>query len=389
MSSSSLRVFTRENTLHICAGGRWSQHDALPDLPGAQQQLRADAAASAGVCAVGTESEQGLLLLEVEDLDPDWDSTLPAYFLSLVGIARTLNYQINYSALPDGLHRLLDLALAVPAREGAARSSQDESFLERLGGRALAVPKHMFDFLEFLGDVTLELKATLKGRSPFRMRDLFLYMQECSIDALPIVSLISMLVGLILAFVGAVQLQLFGAQIYVAGLVAIGVTRVMGAIMVGIVMSGRTGAAYAAILGSMQVNEEIDALSTFGFSPVGFLVLPRILALTIMVPLLTLYADLMGMLGGMLVGVLMLDLGVIEYFKATQDMLGLSHVWVGLVHAVSFGAIIGLSSCYQGIRCGRSASAVGMATTTAVVNSIVGIIVATAIITVLFQVLHI
>ncbi len=198
-----------------------------------------------------------------------------------------------------------------------------------------------------------------------------------------------MLFGLILAFVGAVQLTQFGAQIYVAGLVGIGMLRVMGAVMVGVVMSGRIGAAYAAFIGTMQVNEEIDALETLGISPVDFLVLPRVLALTLMVPLLTIYADFMGIIGGFIVGTLMLGLNPMEYLHATQQMVPYRQMLIGLVYGTVFGIVIAVAGCYQGMRCGRSAMAVGQTTTKAVVSSIVGIIVMTAIITVICNVLDV
>ncbi|MDB4444475.1 ABC transporter permease, partial [bacterium] len=213
--------------------------------------------------------------------------------------------------------------------------------------------------------------------------------QECGIDALPIVSLISLLVGLILAFIGAVQLMMFGAQIYVASLVGISMVRVMGAIMAGIIMAGRTGAAFAAQLGTMQVNEELDALKTMGVEPMEFLVLPRMLALTLMMPLLCLYADLMGILGGLIVGVGLLDLNMAEYINQTKESVSLNHFWVGLFHSLVFGILVALSGCLRGMQCGRSASAVGAAATSAVVTGIVSIVVATAIITLLCNVLGI
>ncbi|MFH0343177.1 MAG: MlaE family ABC transporter permease, partial [Chromatiales bacterium] len=211
--------------------------------------------------------------------------------------------------------------------------------------------------------------------------------QECGAQALPIVSLISFLVGLILAFVGAVQLEQFGAQIYVANLVGIAMAREMGAMMTGIVIAGRTGAAFAAQLGTMMVNEEIDALTTTGLPPMEFLVLPRMLALMLMVPLLCLYADLMGILGGALIGVSMLDLGIVEYYNQTRAALDLSTFLLGLIKAAIFGVLVALAGCLRGMQCGRSASAVGEAATSAVVTGIVWIIVSDAILTVLYQVL--
>ena len=185
------------------------------------------------------------------------------------------------------------------------------------------------------------------------------------------------------------QLRAFGAQIYVADLVGIAMVREMGAIMTGIIMAGRTGASYAAQIGTMQVNEEIDALRTLGISPMDFLVLPRMLALMIMMPLLTIYADLMGVFGGMIVGVFMLDLNPIVYLNQTKAALSLTNVWIGLFHGMVFGVLIAVAGCLRGMQCGRSASAVGSATTSAVVTGIVSIIVATALITAICNVLGI
>jgi phospholipid/cholesterol/gamma-HCH transport system permease protein len=208
------------------------------------------------------------------------------------------------------------------------------------------------------------------------------------VAALAIVALINFLIGAVLAFVGAVQLQQFGAVIYVANLVAIGVTRELGALMTGIVMAGRTGASFAAVLGTMTVNEEVDALRTMGLRPAEFLVLPRVLATSLMLPALVVYADLLGILGGTFVGVTMLDLGTVEYLRATQSSLALRHVVIGLAKSVAFGVVLALTGCYYGLRCGRSAEAVGEATTRAVVTGIVLVVVVDAIATVLTHLLH-
>jgi phospholipid/cholesterol/gamma-HCH transport system permease protein len=164
--------------------------------------------------------------------------------------------------------------------------------------------------LAFIGEAFVAFLKLFTGKARFQRRDLWVIFQETGVQALPIVSLISLLVGLILAFVGAVQLRMFGAQIFVADLVGIGMVRVLGAVMTGVIMAGRTGAAFAGELGTMQVNEEIDALQTLGIPPMEFLVLPRMLALMLMMPLLCLYADLMGLLGGLIVGVGMLNLNL-------------------------------------------------------------------------------
>jgi phospholipid/cholesterol/gamma-HCH transport system permease protein len=258
-----------------------------------------------------------------------------------------------------------------------------------VGKQTLEAFKSSGDLIEFLGETSLAFIRLLRGKARFRRVDVMEIIQECGANALPIVTLISVLIGLILAFVGAVQLRQFGAQIYVADLVGIAMAREMGAIMTGIIMAGRTGAAFAAQLGTMQVNEEIDALSTLGFSPMDFLVLPRMLALILLMPLLCIYADLMGILGGAVVGIGMLNLTPVEYYVETANGVGLMDFALGIFKAGVFGVIVAIAGCMRGIQCGRSASAVGLATTSAVVNAIVMIIVTDGIFAVITDVLGI
>jgi len=318
-----------------------------------------------------------------------WDSSLLTFIIKVIDLCSGRNIAVERRGLPLGIQRLLDLASSVPERKGARREASRIPFLERVGNSAVALWRSNLELLEFIGEVLVALARMLSGKARYRRADLFLVMQECGVQALPIVSLISILVGLILAFIGAIQLKIFGAQIYVASLVGIGMVRALAAIMTGIIMAGRTGASFAAQLGTMQVNEEIDALKTLGISPVEFLVLPRMLALFFMMPLLTLYADLMGILGGMLIGVSMLNLNFMEYYNKTREAVSLTDFWVGIFSAAVFGVLVALAACLRGIRCGRSASAVGEATTSAVVSGIVSIIVAMAIITVVCHVLNI
>jgi phospholipid/cholesterol/gamma-HCH transport system permease protein len=318
-----------------------------------------------------------------------WDSNLLTFLISIKSLCIKKEVEYRDDNLPDGAQRLLRLASAVPERQGARKIAKKEPFFARVGDQSIESLKSITEVLSFIGEAFVAVIRFLTGRATFRWSDLFLFLRESGSQALPIVSLISMLVGLILAFVGAIQLQTFGAQIYVADLVGIAMVRVMGAVMTGIIMAGRTGAAYAAQLGTMQVNEEIDALKTLGISPMEFLVLPRMLALSLMMPLLCVYADIMGILGGLIVGVLMLDIQPIVYLNQTREAVGLNNVWIGLFYSAVFGVIIALAGCLRGIQCGRSASAVGYATTSAVVTSIVTIILATALITILCNVLGI
>jgi phospholipid/cholesterol/gamma-HCH transport system permease protein len=318
-----------------------------------------------------------------------WDSGLLIFLTKVINLCAQHDVRLQKEGLPDGVKRLLHLASAVPERKGTAGGKDRISFLEQVADKSIAAWRSSIDIFDFLGEVVTAFARMLIGKARFRRSDLFMIMQECGAHALPIVSLISFLVGLILAFIGAIQLKIFGAQIYVASLVGIGMVRALAAVMTGIIMAGRTGASFAAQLGTMQVNEEIDALKTLGISPIEFLVLPRILALCIMMPLLSIYANLMGILGGMFIGVSMLDLNFMEYYIKTKESITLNHFWVGVFSAAVFGVLVAISGCLRGMQCSRSASAVGEATTSAVVTGIVSIVVATAVITFICNILGI
>jgi phospholipid/cholesterol/gamma-HCH transport system permease protein len=319
----------------------------------------------------------------------DWDSSLLTFLLRLSDFCAQRGITASEQGLPHGVKRLLALAKAVPEQKDARREAAREPLFSRIGQHTLHFGRSANEMLAFIGEAFLAFLKLLQGKARFRRCDLTLFIQECGVAALPIVSLISILVGLILAFVGAIQLRLFGAQIYVADLVGLGMAREMGAMMTAIIMAGRTGAAFAAQLGTMQVNEEIDALETLGISPMEFLVLPRMLALVMMLPLLCLYSDLMGILGGGLVGMGMLDLSPLEYFHETRNALGLVDFSAGIFKSAVFGVLVALAGCLRGLQCGRSSSAVGLAATSAVVTGIVCIVVADATLTVIYDLLGI
>ncbi|MGE0821174.1 MAG: MlaE family lipid ABC transporter permease subunit [Candidatus Binatia bacterium] len=316
-----------------------------------------------------------------------WDSSVLTFLLKVRELCARRQIDCDPSGLPSGVQGLLRLATAVPERTGARRETVTESLLVRIGKATQTTIRALPEVLDFLGQTIIAFGRLVRGKARFRRADFALIVQECGAQALPIVSLISFLVGLILAFVGAVQLRQFGAQIYVADLVGIAMVREMGAMMTGIVMAGRTGAAFAAQLGTMMVNEEIDALSTTGLPPMEFLVLPRMLALVLMVPLLCLYADLLGILGGAFIGVSMLDLGIVQYYNETQAALTLTTFFLGLIKAAVFGVVVALAGCLRGMQCGRSAAAVGEAATSAVVTAIVWIILTDALLTVVYEVI--
>jgi phospholipid/cholesterol/gamma-HCH transport system permease protein len=362
-------------TLTVRMSGEWKLGRQLPQGEEFRRQIE-----SAGTVSRITFDTQAMT---------GWDSGLITFLIHIIEIGSEMHVPVEKDGLPAGVQRILALASAVPEKKGIRMEAARGSFLGKVGDSAIAFWRSNLEMLAFIGEASAAFLKLLAGKAQFRPSDLLLTMQECGAQALPIVSLISILVGLILAFIGAIQLKIFGAQIYVASLVGIGMVRALAAIMTGIIMAGRTGASFAAQLGTMQVNEEIDALKTLGISPMEFLVLPRMLALFLMMPLLSLYADLMGILGGLIIGVSMLNLNFMEYYNKTRTSVHLNDLWVGLFSAAVFGVLVALAGCLRGMQSGRSASAVGEATTSAVVTSIVSIVVAMAVITVICNVLKI
>jgi phospholipid/cholesterol/gamma-HCH transport system permease protein len=364
----------KDDELLVVFSGSWRLASSLPSADELKKQI--------------DPNQVQRIAFETGELK-DWDSGLLTFLIKVSQFCSQHKIQFEAQGLPEGARRLLKLAAAVPEREGARKEPKKETFLDLIGEKAIVFWRSTADMVDFFGEASVAFGRVITGKATFHRSDLVLLIQECGAQALPIVSLISVLVGLILAFVGAIQLNVFGAQIFVADVVGIGMVRIMGAVMTGVIMAGRTGAAFAAQIGTMQVNEEIDALQTLGISPMEFLVLPRMVALIVMMPLLCLYADLMGILGGIVVGTGMLDLSLAEYLNRTREAVKITHLWVGLFHSAVFGVLVALAGCLRGIQCGRSAAAVGEATTSAVVTSIVAIVVATAVITFACQVLGI
>jgi phospholipid/cholesterol/gamma-HCH transport system permease protein len=361
-----------EQILLLRLAGSWKLREGIPAITAVQEQVAAD-------------PQIQCITFATEEITA-WDVGLLLFVRKLMAWGTQHQITVDRTGLPEGARRLLDLATAVPEREGARRQAVQDPLLARVGKATIAWVGASMEMLGFLGEAFLAFLQFLHGRARFRRFDLTVLLQECGAQALPIVTLISFLVGGILAFIGAVQLQQFGAQIYVADLVGLAMALEMAAMMTGIIMAGRTGAAFAAQLGTMQVNQEIDALITLGISPMEFLVLPRMLALILMVPLLTVYANLLGIVGGAMVGVGMLDVSLVAYFTETQQALTLTVFAKGLIKSAIYGVLVALAGCLRGMQCGRSAAAVGDAATSAVVTGIVFIIVSSAILTVIYHV---
>ena len=254
-----------------------------------------------------------------------------------------------------------------------------------VGDYTLRLLERVRDGTVFCTAVFSSFGRLLRGRAVFRRIDLWTELEKAGIRAVPITCLISFMIGVIIAFVGVMQLEMFGAEIYVAALLAIATTRILGAIMTGIIMSGRTGAAYAAEIGSMQVNQEIDALRTMGVRPIDFFVLPLVLSLTLTMPILTIIAYIVGILGGACIALLLMNVSMTEYWTMTFDWLTFNNFAIGVLHGWVYGWVIGICGCYCGLNTQRSADGIGRATTRAVVYSIVWCIVVTAILTLIFN----
>ncbi len=365
-----------DDGLNIVLGGRWRIAGGLP--------------ASAALLDTFDELSDPVRRVQFDSAAlSDWDSGLLTFIAGSIESCAARGIAVDTSGLPRGVQRLLAMALAVPEQKVALRDSTGAGLLAEIGNVAIDFSRGLPRMLHFLGEITLSFLRLLSGRARFRLGDLWLEIEEVGPRALPIVSVISFLVGLILAYLGADQLRLVGAQIFIADLVAIGMVREVGALMTGIIIAGRTGAAFAAQLGTMQVNEELDAFKTLGISSIDFLVLPRMLALMLMVPLLTLYSGFIGMLAGLLVSVTIFDIGVFEYYTETLRALELKHFLVGLSKGTVYGAMIAFAGCLRGIQCGRSAESVGRAATSAVVTAILLITIAASIMTIVFYQLDI
>lgn len=326
------------------------------------------------------------IVLDAASLE-NWDSGLLVFLTSFRRLSSESGIDAVEDALPEQVKALLALATKVDEREGAARCPKRRSFIEELGEKTLKMTSQWFEVVSFIGDCSLGCVRLLQGRSRMRLKGLLYAIQRSGPDAFPIVTLISVLVGVILAFIGSGQLAQFGAQIYIANLVAVGMTREMGPIMVGVILAGRTGAAYAAEIGAMQANEEIDALKTFGISAIDFLVMPRVLALIVVTPLLCAYADILGILGGAMVTFSVLEISPLLFWEQTIGALTLNDFLLGLIKSAVFGILVALSGCLRGMQSGRDSVAVGTATTSAVVTGIVLIVVADAIFSLLASLL--
>lgn len=326
------------------------------------------------------EPEQPVRAIDFDASDlGTWDSSLLTFLMQAMTHCEAHDLEFRDESLPEDIARLLQLSRVVPERE-IDREEPEASIAARLGKTVLVAQAEVMAAVTFTGEVVQGILGLLLRRVRVPWRDLWVVVQSNTSGALPIVTLIAFLIGVIISFLGAVVLRRFGADYYVSYLVGYGMLREMGALMTGIIMAGRTGAGFAAELGSMKITEEIDAFRTLGISPVDRLVLPRMLGLFVAMPLLTIYANFIGIMGGMLVALALLDLSATQFIGGLLMAVTLGDGLLGLFKGTVYGLIIGFAGCMKGMQTGADAGAVGRATTSAVVMGITLIVAANAVI---------
>jgi phospholipid/cholesterol/gamma-HCH transport system permease protein len=356
-----------DGTMVVQVTGDWSLRTPAPDPTPYEKEI--------------DESPPRRVVFQARSLGR-WDSALVSFLASIAERARREALEVDTTGLPKGLQHLL--ALAGGPRREPPRPPPHQPLPTRVGTWGIDFGGHAAGMLDFVGRAALSVWDVFRRRGNFPGRDFALLLEQTGGAALPLVAVINFLVGAVLAFLGAVQLEMFNATIYVANLVGVGTVRETGALMTGIVMAGRTGASYAAVLGTMKVNSEVDALEAMNFEPMEYLVAPRILAMLLMMPLLVLYADFFGILGGYVVAVGLLKITPALYLTQTRESMVFGDVLVGLLKAPAFGAVVALSGTYFGMRTDRTSAGVGVATTRAVVSGILLVILVDAILTVFF-----
>jgi phospholipid/cholesterol/gamma-HCH transport system permease protein len=366
---STVRAELRDGILDVVVGGTWQITERQP-----------------GWDAVLAGRTPTRMRLRGEGLER-WDSSLLLFVFAAQQWSRERGVHCDLDGLPPKVRELLEQLAR--SHESSVPFDRSDNFLTMVGLATQDLTVQVREILNFVGECVLSTQRLVRSPRKFRWSECFHEMQQCGAMALPIVSLISFLVGVTLAYTGAIVLRQFGGDIWIADMIGLSMVREMGAVMTAVVLAGRTGAAFAATLGNMKANEEIDALETLGIPPVQFLVLPRLLALGVMMPLLTLYANALGILGGLVVAYGLLSIPPTAYWVEMLTIVDLSDIASGVIKAVAFGLIVGLSGCLRGLQAERSAAGVGRAATSAVVTALLLLVVADALFAVLFNVLGI
>ncbi|UPA28294.1 MAG: ABC transporter permease [Verrucomicrobiota bacterium] len=354
-----LHIFEDLSVVHVCCSGMWALRSHVEDL----QEL-------------GDLKSVKQIILDADKM-VKLSSAFLIFLQHLQQLSQKAKIPLVTTNLPSGAQKIFNLQQAQLPQQ--AKKPMPDNFFYQVGVEVMAQSRTFYQALKFFGQVLTAISRAVVRPSLRIWARVIPFFQSTGVEALPVVTLISALVGLIMAFVSVVQLERFGASIYVADLVALAMTREMGCLMIGVIIAGRTGAAFAATIGSMQVNEELDALQTFGIDRISYLVLPRVVALALMMPLLCIFADVIGILGGMFSALPFIPGSMTQYLAETKKALGMGDILLGLIKSFCFGGIIAGIGCFQGACCGRNATAVGQASTTAVVQGITWIIIADAI----------
>jgi phospholipid/cholesterol/gamma-HCH transport system permease protein len=325
------------------------------------------------------------LTVDLEHVDylDDFGTLVLSELRKMVANGKSAFHVVNASEKIRELLSLLDFDSL--DKEITVHKKPSPGVFVRLGEKTLQQVSDLRFCISFIGSIVLSFLYVCSKPSSLRKSDTLLYMQRVGVDGFPIVALISFLMGLIMAFMSSVQLQQFGANIYVASLVSLAMTRELGPIITAIIVAGRSGSAFAAEIGTMKISEEVDALFTMGFNPVLFLVVPKLIAAVIMVPILTLFSDLFAIIGGLVVGISMLDLTVNSYIAQTIKTLTLFDVFWGVFKSGIFAVLITWVGCLRGFQVSGGAAGVGQATTSAVVSSIFLIILSDSIFSVILR----
>ncbi|HZF80605.1 MAG TPA: ABC transporter permease, partial [Rubrivivax sp.] len=314
-----------------------------------------------------------------------WDARFAAALWQLLSTLRARGLQLDLQGLPPGLQQIMGLSLPADGKPRTAPPPKQPNWVARLGAGAQDWWRDARLTLGFVGEVLIALGKLLRGKSDLRFADLAWQLDQTGPRSVPIVSLVSAMVGLILCYMGGAQLASFGAKSFIAELMTVSVVREIAALLTGVILSGRVGAAFAAQLGSMGANDELDALRTLGLDPISHLVLPRVLALLLVSPLLTAFGAVVGMAVAWVAAGLIYGVDSTEYLTRSMQALGGDHLAVGLIKGGVYGVLVAMAGCRQGLYSGRSAEAVGQAVTQSVVKGVVWIVCAASILTVIFQ----
>jgi phospholipid/cholesterol/gamma-HCH transport system permease protein len=371
MNSVGARLSPESGTLTLIMTGRWDS-DTTGNWWHRGQQILA-------------QSKPRRLVIDASGVSY-CDGAGIAFMVALQQLQAHSGGDFAILGLQEEFRRLLDIYGLISAAPLPARRVEVLSIIEHVGKAAVGLWQDFQGLLSFVGELSLTLLRAARHPGLVRWRDAWLVAEQAGVNALPIIALIGLLVGLILAFQSAIPMRRFGADIFVANLIGLGMLREMGPLLTAIILAGRSGSAFAAELGTMKVREEIDALSTMGLEPVRFLVLPRVLAAVSMTPLLTVFTNLFGLIGGAIV---MRTLGfpLITYVNQILSAVTVRDLLGGLVKSLAYGIVVAAIGCLRGLQTKTGASAVGQSTTSAVVSGIVLIAIVDGIFAVVFYAL--